>query len=92
MFVPYQSYNIIPEKYPSRKEPKPGEAPSNNEDAEDDITEGVQLGVVEQLGQLKENVREVMNNKNQSSTSATFLFDRQAGAELCQTQGLVWVW
>ena len=79
MCVPYQSYNIIPEKYPSRKEPKPGEAPGNNEDAEDDITEGVQLGVVEQLGQLKEYVREVMNNKNQSSASATFLFDTSWG-------------
>jgi len=57
------------EKYPGREESEPGEAPSNNKDAEDDITGGVQLGVVEHLGQLQEYIREVMNNKNQSSTS-----------------------
>jgi len=56
------------EKDPSWKESEPGENPSNNKNSKDDITGSVQLGVVEHLGKLEEDIREVVYKKDQSST------------------------
>ena len=60
--------SAIPEKDPCWKESEPGENPSNNKNSKDDITGSVQLGVVEHLGKLEEDIREVVYKKDQSST------------------------
>ena len=58
----------LPVKYPSWEHSKPCRYPDQDKDSEDEITGRVQLGVVEQLGQLQEYIGAVVGEQDQGST------------------------
>ena len=56
---------LLPVKYPCGEHSKPGDGPDEYEHTEDSDTESVELGVVEELGQLQEDVSTVVSEENQ---------------------------
>ena len=61
----------LPVKYPSWEYSEPCDCPDQEEDSEDEITGSVELGVVEQLGQLQEYIGAVVGEQHQRSTPGT---------------------
>ena len=68
--IQFHKYQL-PVKYPSWEYSEPCRCPDQEEDSEDDITGGVELGVVEHLGQLQEYIGAVVGDQDQRSTPAT---------------------
>ena len=58
---------LLPVKYPCGEHSQPGDGPDEYKHSEHSVTESVELGVVEELGQLQEDVGTVVCEENQGS-------------------------
>ena len=55
---------LLPVEYPCWEDSQPGDCPDEYEHSEHSVTESVELGVVQQLGQLQEDVSTVVGQQD----------------------------